>query len=237
MDCKIAEELSQEALLQEQEEYKRRSAVRKILEEVPEEVLLQDLESYRKRAIDLGASDAVIITTDKVVIDERVRAKCLYPKCENYGTSAHCPPYAMDLEQTRKLVSRFKYAIFFRLKVPTEVLAGRQDPDAPNKRRLIFKARQKILGRIESEAFYDGYYLSVAFGGGCCKRLYCLDQECSALKPGQACRAALHARAAMESVGMDVYRMAASVGWDIYPIGFAPSDAPHGTMAGIVFIY
>ncbi len=222
---------------QRQEEGTTRPAVRKIVEEVPEEVLLQDLERYRKKAIDLGASDAEIITSDKVVIDERVRAKCLYPKCENYGMSVHCPPHAMDLDATRKLVSRFRYAIFFRLRVPTEVLAGTGDPEAPKKRRLIARTRQEILGRIESEAFYDGYYLSVAFGGGCCRNIYCPDQECRALTPGQSCRAALHARAAMESVGMDVYRMAARVGWDIYPIGMAPSDAPHGTMAGIIFIY
>ncbi len=237
MNSKVEEELSLDALRQDLERDTQRSAVRRIVQEVPQEVLLQDMKRYRQKAIDLGAADAEIITTDKVIVDERVRAKCLFPKCENYGTSAHCPPYAMDLEQTRRLVSRFKYAIFFRLKVPTEVLADKQNRDQLNKRRLVLKRRQKILGRIESEAFYDGYYLSVAFGGGCCKKLYCLDLECRALKRGQGCRAYLLARSSMESVGMDVYGMAASVGWDIYPIGKAPSDAPYGTMAAIVFIY
>ncbi len=45
------------------------------------------------------------------------------------------------------------------------------------------------------------------------------------------------ARASMEAVGIDVYKLATKVGWDIYPIGKAPSDAPYGTIAGIVFIY
>ena len=48
--------------------------VRKILVSVPDEVLQKDLEKYRQRAIELGATDAKIITTDKILIDERVRA-------------------------------------------------------------------------------------------------------------------------------------------------------------------
>lgn len=99
--------------------------VRKIAEIVPEETLKRDLENYRQKALKLGASDARIITTDMVVVDERVRAKCTYPKCEYYGTCTNCPPYSMEPEQTRKLVSRFQYAIFYKLNVPTEVLAGK----------------------------------------------------------------------------------------------------------------
>ena len=70
----------------------------KILERVPEAQLQADLEKYCQRAIELGASDAKIIGTDDVIIDERVLAKCVYPKCHGYGTNANCPPYAMSLE-------------------------------------------------------------------------------------------------------------------------------------------
>jgi predicted metal-binding protein len=65
---------------------------RKIVEEIPEEQLQQDLERYTRRATELGATDAKIITTDQVVIDERVLAKCTYPKCPGYGTNANCLP-------------------------------------------------------------------------------------------------------------------------------------------------
>lgn len=37
---------------------------RKILRKVPEEQLKQDLGKYRQRAIELGASDAKVITTE-----------------------------------------------------------------------------------------------------------------------------------------------------------------------------
>ena len=146
----------------------------------------------------------------------------------------------MNLEQTRKLVNGFRYAIFFRLKVPPETIAGTQrTPKQIKQSRLTDKTRLEILSKIESEAFYDGYYLAVGFGGGPCKRVLCPNEECQALKPGQGCKFPLHARSAMEGVGMDVYLMATKVGWDIYPLGGKPPppEVPHGTQLGIVFIY
>ncbi len=210
--------------------------VRKIVEKVPYEVLQQDLKKYEQMAIELGATDAKSITTDMVVIDERVRAKCIYPKCDSYGTNAHCPPHAMELEQVRKLVSSFKYAIFFRMRVPTELLAGERTPEQLKQGGHLRKKRLEIVAKIESAAFYDGYYLAVGFGGGACKSLFCPNDDCRVLK-GESCKAPFRARAAMEAMGMDVYMLATKIGWDIYPLGKTPSDAPHGTMAGIVLIY
>ncbi len=210
--------------------------VRKIMEKVPEEILQQDLEKYRQRALKLGASNAEAVTTDMVVIDERVRAKCIYPKCEWYGTSANCPPYAIDLEQTRKIVNNFHYAMFFGIKVPTELLAGKRTPEQYKQGSHFGNTRNEIVAKVEAEAFYDGYYLAVGFGGGACKRQFCPNEDCSVLA-GQGCRFPLHARTSMEGVGMDVYLMATKVGWDVYPLGARPSDAPHGLQAGIVFIY
>ena len=212
--------------------------VRKILEQVPLEVLQQDLEKYRQRAIELGATDARIITTDMVLIDERVRAKCIYPKCQHYGTNANCPPYAMDLDLLRKIVSNFHYAIFIKIEVPSEEVAG---PEARERRLAIRSAikNHEIVSKIEAEAFYDGYYLAVGFAGGSCKRSFCPNEECNALVLGQGCRHPRRARSAMEAVGMDAYLMATNVGWDIYPIGasISPAEVPHGTKLGVVLIY
>lgn len=211
--------------------------VRKIVELVPEKQLQRDLEKYRQRAIKLGASDAKIITMDKVVIDERVLAKCTCPKCPGYGTNANCPPYAMSLDQVRKVIHNFRYAIFMKLEVPPEHTAGREAVE----KKLMDSYRRKlseIAAKVEAEAFYDGYYLALAFGTGNCKALFCPETECIALIPGKSCRFPLKARSTMEAVGMDAYRMATKVGWDIYPIGEAtlPSEIPCGLRLGIVFI-
>jgi len=207
------------------------------MEKVPDKLLQQDLEKYRQRAIEIGATDAKIITTDMVVVDERVRAKCIYPKCEGYGTSANCPPHTIELEQTRKIVSNFHYAVFYKIEVPVEITVGKRTLEQVKQYRYFARRRLEIAGKVEAEAFYDGYYLAVGFCGGSCKGIFCLDEDCSALKLGQSCKFPLRARASMEAVGLDAYLMATKAGWDIYPLGMAPSDAPHGTMLGIVLIY
>jgi predicted metal-binding protein len=210
----------------------------KILERVPQEQLEQDLERYRQRALELGATDAKVITTDKVIIDERVLAKCTYPKCPSYGTNANCPPHAMSLELVRKVVGNFSYGIFLKLEVPPEHTAGQEAIDKglfnPYRRKL-----SEIAAKIEAEAFYDGYHLALAFASGSCKGTFCPDMECQALLPGQPCRYPLKSRASMEGAGMDVYTMATKVGWDIYPIGAAtsPRDVPCGMRLALVLIY
>lgn len=212
--------------------------VRKIVPKITDAQLQKDLEKYRKLAIELGATDAKIITTDMVVIDERVRAKCLYPKCPSYGTSVNCPPYAIDLDYTRKIVNSFQYSIFFKIDYPVKDLLSYRTEDRGLSPRATAK-KNEIVAKIEAEAFYDGYHLALGFGGGSCKELFCPDEECRALIPGMSCRHPLKSRAAMEAVGMDVYLMAVKSGWNIYPIGSLAriSDVPHASTLGIILIY
>ncbi len=212
--------------------------VRKIIDKIPDEVLQLDLEKYRQRALELGATDARIITSDMVLIDERVLAKCTYPRCSEYGTNVNCPPYAMAPDLTRKVANNFQYAIFYMISVPSKVLAGTEAIE----KRLSHPTQLKnheIASKIEAEAFYDGYYLAVGFAGGSCREAFCPNAECHALLPGQACRHYLKARSAMEAVGMDACKMAVRAGWDIYSIGTStsPSEVPHGTRLGLVLIY
>ena len=209
----------------------------KIIAKIPQDQLQKDLEKYRQRAVEMGATDAKVIGTDDIVIDERVLAKCTYPKCPGYGTNANCPPYAMDIDQIRKVVNNFKYAIFVKLEVPPEDIAGKKaiEKDLTQHYR---KKLAEIVAKIEAEAFYDGYHLALAFSNGSCKMLFCPNTECVALVPGQGCPHRLKARSPMEGVGMDAYTMASRVGWDIYPIGVAtlPSEVPYGMRLALVLI-
>ena len=212
--------------------------VRKIVEKVPDEQLKEDLEKYRQLAIELGATDAKVITADMIIVDERVRAKCAYPRCRFYGSNSLCPPYAIDLDEIRKIVNKYRYAIFTRIKVPSEELAG---ANAREKRLLVPPHRKthEIVSKIESQAFFEGYHLALGFACGPCKIIFCPDIECSALVTGQSCRHSLRARSSMEGAGMDAFTMAAKVGWDIYPIGasISPSEVPCGSTLGLVLIY
>lgn len=114
-------------------------------------------------------------------------------------------------------------------------------PEAREKRAYFpyYKKHHEVLAKIEAEAFFNGYHLAPAFACGTCKIVLCPDIECSAILPGQLCRYPLKSRSSMEGVGMDVYAMAAKVGWDIYPIGtsLSPSRVPCGANYGLVLIY
>lgn len=209
----------------------------KITLEVPEDDLKKSLEEYRLYALRLGATDAAIVTTDIIIIDERVVAKCAYPKCVGYGTSANCPPHAMGVDQMRKVVDRFRYGIFVKIEVPPHDIAGKE---ATKKTRTPYQKKiAEIVSKIEARAFYDGYHLAVGFGSGSCKRIFCPDVECTALIPGKSCPHLYKARSSMEAVGMDAFTMSARVGWDIYPIGRSTSseEIPHGLMLGLVLVY
>ena len=129
--------------------------VRKVKNHVPEEELRQDLERYRQRAIELGATDASVITAEEVLIDERAQAKCKFPVCLLYGTNVNCPPYIMELDRVRKLVGSFSHAIFFRL-----VVSSGQEADVDY---AIKVKTLEIVSTIEAEAFYDGYYFATGF--------------------------------------------------------------------------
>jgi predicted metal-binding protein len=212
--------------------------VRKFQSRPPAKRINQDLEKYRKRAIELGAKDAKVIPAKDVIIDERVLAKCTYPKCRQYGTNLNCPPHAMSPEMLRKVVNNFKYAIFLKMEVPPESMVGPgcKNPELgnPDRRHLL-----EIVAKIEAEAFYDGHHLAVGFAGGSCKAYLCTKEAaCAAMTPGQGCRHGLIARSSMEAVGMDAFTMAAGVGWNIYPLGkrSSPDDAPYGTRMGIILI-
>ena len=211
--------------------------VRNPVGRVSEDQLQKDLEKYRLQAIELGATDAKVITTDTIIIDERVRAKCTYPKCPGYGTNANCPPYAMSLDQVRKVVNNFGYGILIKLEVPSPDTAGvearEKNLSGPYNRKIA-----EIIAKIEAQAFYDSYYLAVGFGFGTCKSIFCPDTDCRALVAGQSCPHHLKARSSMEAVEMDCFSMAANVGWDIYPIGreTSPEEVPYGLRLGLVLI-
>jgi predicted metal-binding protein len=212
--------------------------MRKITDGIDDEVLFADLERYRRLAGEqLGATDAKVITADMVIIDERVRMKCSYPKCMFYGTNAHCPPHAMDLEEVRKVVGKYRYGLFTKVNVPTDQFAG--PAVIRNSTKTGFARTHDLVTKIESAAFYDGYHFALGFACGPCKAVFCPTEPCSALATGSPCRHPSRARGAMECAGMDVFTMAAKAGWDVYPIGGSTrvSDVPCAASYGLVLIY
>jgi predicted metal-binding protein len=204
---------------------------RQISDNIPMNVLQADLESFRGKALELGATRAEIITTDKVIIDERVRAKCLNPKCPTYGTCGNCPPYAPDLDFIRQVAAKYQYALFILTRFPSAPTADREAHPLAISGGL---KSHEIIAKVEAAAFHAGYYLAMGLGAGSCKPVFCADSACAVLK-GEGCRQGLKARYSMESWAMDAFLMAARAGWEIYPGG--ESEVPFMVTLGLVFIY
>ena len=211
---------------------------RKISLQISPEKLREDLEKYRQKALEAGADGAKIISASQVVIDERVRMKCLVPLCHLYGESPNCPPYTPEPEEMRKVLSKFSYAIFIR----NDVLPVEDFVDDEKWHRAHIKHQAKthrLVSEVEALAFNDGYYLAMGFAAGGCKTALCGGQICQFLDSGR-CRFPLKARPSMEAVGIDAYRLATQVGWDIYPVAHRNvelTSIPCAISLGIIFIY
>jgi predicted metal-binding protein len=213
-----------------------RKKVEKITVDMNEARLGEDLERYRQKALEMGATQAVILKAEDIPVDERVQLKCQVPRCFGYGASAHCPPHTLKPEDLREILKKYHWAIFFIMDVPPEVIV--RDKATIKERVAAYQQVFKMVSEIESMAFYDGHYLAFGFAAGSCRHTFCGQQEsCQALE-SKRCRFSLLSRPSMESVGIDVYKMAARAGWDIYPIGSnaKPEDQPKGTLAGIVIV-
>ena len=205
------------------------TASRRVRETVPEEERAADLEKYRRLALELGATDAKVIRAEDIIIAERVRGKCRYPTCPSYNTNMNCPPYTMELDEFRTLVSKYRHAIFFKV----DIHSGNLEDHTRATRKTVMD----IVWKLESAAFYDGYYLATGFGGTNCKDVFCRTIACAAIA-GKGCRHPFKARPGMHGLGIDAFGMAARVGWDLYPMGSSAdgTSVPFMTTMGLVLI-
>mgnify|MGYP001279384520 FL=1 len=198
--------------------------------------LEEDLKRYVARALELGASQAVALDVGEIPVDERVTLKCRIPRCFGYGVSANCPPNTLTPAELREILRKYQRAVFFIKDVPSEVIV--RDKTTIKERVEAYQEVFRIVGEVESMAFYDGHYLAFGFAAGSCRHTYCGQQsDCRAMQ-GERCRFSLVSRPSMEAVGIDVYKMVSSLGWEIYPIGSSakPESIPKGTLAGVIVV-
>lgn len=211
---------------------------------------LSDIEVIRGYAIDRGADDAVIIPSREVLVDPRVRFKCMVPKCFSSGKCNHCPPHGFSYVEIKKAVSSFEYGIFFRVLVKSSIIAA--ESLSNNLAKGLFDDKGNIfnLGAhyilvftivklLQKKAEEMGYLSTRGFAAGNCRDALCNFQPtCQDLMTRKGCRHEALSSPSMESCGMDIFTMAARAGWDVYPIGGSrvPEDVSHGTLMGLVMI-
>ena len=197
-----------------------------------------NLERYRALALELGASDAVILPAADVAVDERVRLKCMVPRCLRAGETPNCPPNAPGLDLVRKALSRFSWAILLKCDVgPIEDYAPGSGNTREEKRRVLSFHRQSsdVVYELERQAYKDGYHLAMGFGGGSCKDYLCQGMVCQFLDSGR-CRFPHRSRPSMEAMGVDVVSLINKVGWQAYALVDDLAQIPCAITVGIVFV-
>jgi len=195
-----------------------------------------------------GAEDACVIETDGIIVDPRVRLKCMIPKCYMSGGCAHCPPYGYSAEETLKRVRAFENGVFFHVKVRKDIIAAKGLSDSLNRGIIDDKGCMLNLGahymlvfaivaRLRKEARERGFSETLGFAAGNCKDVLCfVHPVCRKLTRSGKCRNPDLSVPSLESAGMDAYQMAAEVGWEVYPIGGSctPESVPHGILMGLL---
>jgi len=154
----------------------------------------------REMALRLGATRAKVISVSSIVIDDRVRLKCLVPLCDQYNQNRMCPPHLPPVEVIRKCLKKYSKALFVQL-----VLRKEGEVSQAEARRSGIRLHQ-IINALEREAFVSGFSLAAGLIGGSCK----LCRKCAG--PSRPCRHPMKARPSMEGMGIDVFQTARKIG-------------------------
>ncbi|MBI4813281.1 MAG: DUF2284 domain-containing protein [Methanobacterium sp.] len=185
-------------------------------------------DNYRvleKFALDLGVVYAKVIPAEKVVVEDRVRLKCMV--CPYYGKNLKCPPNTPSIQEFQKIVQEYNSAMIVKLKPPVmsekiteygqekgdEVRLWDQDlnnlsPVIWSEISDIYRTMLTDLLELERAAFNHGCAFAMAFFGGRC--LLC--ENCNLDK---GCQNALMARFSAEAMGINVVKTAENAGIEL----------------------
>jgi predicted metal-binding protein len=180
----------------------------------------KDLEKLRLNAVKYGASKAAIIPARNVVVDPRVRLKCMIPVCAGYGVNLMCPPNVMTPEEFSRVLSRYDHAMLLQSRIKTD----REFMDLVRTDKPLSEVRMEkkyfdtlaksgrdlvdLLCKLESDALKLGYRFATGLSGGPWR----ICDKCVGQKSGNPCRHPFMARPAMEAVGIDVVETARKAG-------------------------
>jgi len=163
------------------------------------EKLDHSMKQLQSEAIQLGATKAKVIPLSSIVIDERVRLKCLIPLCDKYNQNLMCPPNLPSVEEFRRSLKKYSKALYVQLAFEKKGKVSKTEI-----RRYGLRLH-KIIHELERKALSLGYPLAAGLIGGSCK----LCRKC--VGPAGLCKHPLMARPSMEGMGIDVIRTAKNI--------------------------
>ena len=189
-------------------------------------------EQLLQYARQLGVTDARMIDTTNIKVEEHLADICQDPGCPGFGQGANCPPHVMKPDAFRQLLRRFPRALVFKFDVPTEVLLG-------DGRFEVSRLVHETAAAIESQALAGGSTDARGLAAGSCKRIFCAgEKNCRVIADAKPCRHPDLARPSISGLGVNFFELARTVGWSIEKISREsdPNQVPMGLMAGIVLL-
>lgn len=189
------------------------------------------LDLLKQKALELGASDAKIISKDVILVEDDIIDLCRDPLCEGYGKSSHCPPHVIKPTKFRELLIRYEKAVIFKIDVSSKILLS-------DERFNEFRKIYEIATQLEEVSKSAGFTESKALAAGSCKPVFCPGYQCQALIDGNTCRYPDNARPSMEAVGIHVFKLVEKVGWEINKIteNSDPESMQNGILVGMVLV-
>jgi predicted metal-binding protein len=152
----------------------------------------------------VGALEAKIMSTKRVVVEDRVLLKCR-SGCHSYGRKFVCPPYAPTPDDCRKMLREYEKVMIVKFPADAEIeedvgrslLKNLCAPDTPSDLREQTKEfldawngdkRRILLAMLELEkaAFNRGYTLAVALTAGSCALCEICNMDGTCIHPSMA---------------------------------------------------
>ena len=194
----------------------------------------ENVDGLFELARTLGATAAVIVPADVLIVEDRFAALCAEPhRCPSYGLAPGCPPHAMQPEVFRKLLHNYQQVLVFKIDAPVTVLMGPE-------RLEIARNIHRIAATLEQETLRLGFPLARGLATGSCKELFCQQQDGCAVLEGQLiCPHAAYARPSLSALGVNFTLLTETLGWDFRKIdahAASASDLEMALMAGMVLL-
>jgi predicted metal-binding protein len=152
-------------------------------------------------------TEAKLIHTRNIVVDERVRFQCIYSGCRDYGRRLMCPPHTPSVAKFKKVLSGYYMALLVKL----EGTVKNKENWEPETDQWALRLHD-IIYKLEKKAFSLGFPFAAGLIGGSCK----LCQECPGEKDSNAkCIQREKARPSMEAMGIDVLSTCKNAGIEV----------------------
>ncbi|NSW81971.1 MAG: DUF2284 domain-containing protein [Syntrophothermus sp.] len=151
------------------------------------------------------------IPAREIVVDPRVRLKCLVPVCDSYNRGLMCPPNLPMVNEFQEALRLYNIALLVQYRQFFVPERERHYAD-------VFGGARKLHFMInlgEKEAFRLGFRFAAGLIGGACH----LCDECVGIASGKPCRHPFEARPSMEAMGIDVVATAEKAGLSLrFPV-------------------